>query len=73
MRVLLTLSGMLFCNSLSERCCEQELGCDELPPGLCGPSMGRVAPRFRKACEKFPVVAENIVRANGLEAEEFNR
>lgn len=35
--------------------------------------MGRIAPRFRKACERFPVVAEGIVKSNGLKVEEFNR
>lgn len=51
----------------------QELGCDELPPGLCRPSMGAIAPRVTRACRRFPVVAEHIVKANGLDPEEFNR
>lgn len=53
---------------------EQELGCDELPEGLCRPAMERItlAPGFRKACDRFPVLAESIVKTNGLETAEFN-
>ena len=51
----------------------QELGCDELPEGLCRPSMERIAPGFRKACDRFPVLAESIVKTNGLGTAEFNR
>lgn len=70
-----TFSALKF---VCRRCCNpptnQDMGCDDLPAGLCRPSMGRIAsPRIRKECQKFPVVAESIVKANGLNLEEFNR
>ncbi|CAN0397409.1 unnamed protein product [Ectocarpus fasciculatus] len=52
----------------------KEVGSDDLPTGLCRPEMGRItSPRIRKECQSFPVAAESIVKANGLELEEFNR
>ncbi|CAM9669561.1 unnamed protein product [Scytosiphon promiscuus] len=51
-----------------------DIGCEELPAGLCLPSMGRVAsPRVRKECQTFPAQSESIVEANGLTPEAFNR
>lgn len=35
--------------------------------------MERIAPSFRKACDRFPVLAESIAKANGLDTAEFNR
>eukprot|EP00752_Nemacystus_decipiens_P002222 g2109.t1 len=74
---------MLFAKSLREieslrhrqrRRLMTEMGCDDLPKGLCRPSIGRIAsPRIRKECQRFPIVAESIVKANGLKLEEFNR
>lgn len=67
----LTLSPAAVC---AVQLINQEMGCDDLPKGLCRPSMGRIAsPRIRKECQRFPVVAESIVKANGLKLEEFNR
>ncbi|CAN0097970.1 unnamed protein product [Sphacelaria rigidula] len=51
----------------------QELGWDKLPPALCEESMTSKSSRVRKMCYKFPAGAESIVRANGLNAAEFNR
>ncbi|CAM9906365.1 unnamed protein product [Ectocarpus sp. 12 AP-2014] len=75
--------NMLFAKSLREiealrfrqrRRLMKEVGSDNLPSGLCRPEMGRIAsPRIRKECQSFPVAAETIVTANGLEPEEFNR
>lgn len=52
----------------------EQLETDVLPAGMCRPSMLRISGSpVRKACETFPMAAEQVVKKNGLRPEEFNK
>lgn len=45
----------------------------DLPANMCDPDLqSSFAPPIRRACAEFPLIAEKVVRRNGLSAEEFN-
>lgn len=45
----------------------------DLPANICDPDLqSSFAPPIRRACAEFPLIAERVMRRNGLGAEEFN-